>query len=192
MKLFVLTAFSAAFLLSSCGLPAPVENNSQEIVKLPDSPFSFMYGEWRGSAKGMTREGPYTLTQTERVGPMLGGDLIVVEGRGYEKNGTVKFNAFGVISYDKREQSYFINVYTNGHAGRFKLDLTDNGFVWTMPAGATGKIINTAVIEGDTWREITKYAPDEGPERITNDMTLTRIGSTSWPSSGVVLPGQIK
>lgn len=188
MKSFILTTLSAAFLLSACGNPAPTETMAQETVELPDSPLSFMYGEWRGTAKGMSREGPYTLTQTERVGPMLGGDLIVVEGRGYQEDGTLQFNAFGVISYDKQEQSYFINAYTDGNAGKFKLELKDNGFVWTIQAGPNAKVINTAVIEGDTWHEITKYVPDEGPEMVTNDMTLTRIGDTSWPSGGIVLP----
>ena len=57
-----------------------------------------MFGVWRGPGKGFTRAGPYEVTQTERIGTFLGGTLIVVEGKGYRADGTVAFNAFGVIS----------------------------------------------------------------------------------------------
>jgi hypothetical protein len=34
------------------------------------------------------------LTQTERIGPMLQGAIKVVEGRGYNQEGALVFNAF--------------------------------------------------------------------------------------------------
>ena len=188
MKIVTTFFLGTALLLNGCSQSHIEESDILKVAELPDSPLSFMYGEWRGTAKGMSRDGPYTLTQTERVGPMLNGDLVVVEGRGYKEDGSLAFNAFGVISYDKRQKSFFINAYTGGNAGKYKLEHTNTGFTWTIQAGPNAKVVNVATIENNIWHEVTTYIPNEGPKRITNDMTLTRIGDTNWPSSGIVLP----
>ena len=44
--------------------------------------FAWMQGAWRGPARGVNRSGPYSVTQTERIGPFLSGTVIVMEGRG--------------------------------------------------------------------------------------------------------------
>jgi len=47
------------------------------------SKLAFMHGEWMGQAAGGNPDGSrYTVTQTERIGPFLDGDELVVEGRG--------------------------------------------------------------------------------------------------------------
>src|SRR2546421_11479365 len=62
---------------------------------------SFMRGVWAGPAKGMDQEGrPYSVTQTERMGPMLGGDVVVIEGRGYKDDNSTGFNAPPVGSWN--------------------------------------------------------------------------------------------
>ena len=59
----------------------PTPGRTEAMAKL-----SFMRGVWAGHATGTNRDGSrYSVTQTERMGPMLGGDIIVIEGRGYEK-----------------------------------------------------------------------------------------------------------
>ena len=78
----------AVFALSACA--TPIANMQIEEAALPESPLSFMFGEWEGSAHGVGRDRkPYDITQTERVGPMLDGDVTVIEGRGYAEDGSV-------------------------------------------------------------------------------------------------------
>ena len=63
-------------------------------------PLASIDGVWRGSAWTILASGDkHTITQTERIGPFLDGSVKVIEGRGYDADGTVSFNAFGTISY---------------------------------------------------------------------------------------------
>ena len=60
---------------------------------------AFADGVWRGSASTILPSGEkHVITQTERVGPFLDGSVKVIEGRGYESNGSPGFNAFAIIS----------------------------------------------------------------------------------------------
>src|SRR5215831_18289003 len=61
---------------------------------------AFMDGVWRGPAWTILPSGDKsTVTQTERIGPFLDGSVKVMEGRAYDSDGKVPFNAFGTISY---------------------------------------------------------------------------------------------
>jgi hypothetical protein len=71
----------------------------------PMAQLAFMRGVWAGPAAGSDRSGPYKVTQTERIGPMLGGDVMVMEGRGYRDDNTTGFNAFAAISGTRRRRS---------------------------------------------------------------------------------------
>ncbi|MCP6769373.1 hypothetical protein NL529_31455, partial [Klebsiella pneumoniae] len=63
--------------------------------------FAFMDGVWRGPASTVLPSGDvHAITQTERIGPFLGGAVKVLEGRGYEADGRTSFNALGIISYE--------------------------------------------------------------------------------------------
>ncbi|MEE9381081.1 MAG: hypothetical protein V3V03_06735 [Hyphomonadaceae bacterium] len=160
-----------------------------EEAALPESPLSFMFGEWEGSAHGVGRDRkPYDITQTERVGPMLDGDVTVIEGRGYAEDGSVVFNAFAIISYDEASDSWSMRSYTGGHAGTFPFELTENGFEWSLPAGPDARINYTATFQNDTWHEVGNYTPTEGEPVQVYEMTLTRLGSSDWPSRGIVEP----
>lgn len=149
---------------------------------------AFMDGAWRGSAWTILPSGEkHTLTQTERVGPFLGGSVKVIEGRGYEADGTVGFNAFATISYDPATKKYTLHSYTMGHSGDFALAPTADGFVWEIPAGPT-TIRYTAVVKNGTWKEVgDRIAPGQEPVRFM-EMNLTRIGDTDWPDGGAVPP----
>jgi hypothetical protein len=151
-------------------------------------PLSFMDGIWRGSASTVSPSGErHTLTQTERVGPFLGGTVKVVEGRGFETDGRVSFNALGIISYDPTTQTYSMRSYAQGHAGDFVITPMANGFVWEISAGSM-TIRYTAVIDGGTWHEVgDRIVPDQEPIRFF-EMTLTRLGDTDWPGAGAVRP----
>lgn len=149
---------------------------------------AFMDGEWRGPAWSMLPSGEkHTLTQTERVGSFLDGAVKVVEGRGYDGDGSVGFNALAIISYDPHANSYTMRSYAQGQAGDFALTPTADGFRWEIPAGPM-TIRYTAVIKDGTWTEVgDRILPDREPIRFF-EMTLTRLGDTNWPAAGAVNP----
>jgi hypothetical protein len=149
-------------------------------------PLSKMDGVWRGSAWTILQSGEkHSITQTERIGPLLDGSIKVVEGRGYNADGSVGFNAFGVISYDPASKAYTLHSYAQGRSGDFPLTPNSDGYVWEIPAGQM-KIRYTAVIKPDSWREIGEYiAPDKAPVQFF-EMNLKRVGDSTWPSAGAI------
>jgi hypothetical protein len=150
---------------------------------------AFMRGVWAGPAKGTSPEGkPYAVRQTERMGPMLGGDVIVIEGRGYNPDGTTGFNAFAVVSYDPQAKKYELRSYAQGMAGTFELRPTADGYVWETPAGPGAVIRFTATIQGDHWREVGAYIAAGKPPVPTFEMDLTRVGDTDWPLTTPIAP----
>lgn len=145
-------------------------------------------GEWRGTAWTITPSGEkHTMTQTERVGTMLGGSVRVIEGRGYEADGRVGFNAFAVISYQPDKQAFSMRSYAGGRAGDFAVTPTADGFTWEIPAGPM-TIRYTATVKDGKWREVgDRIAPGKEPVRFL-EMDLARIGDSSWPAGGAVPP----
>jgi hypothetical protein len=145
-----------------------------------------MDGVWRGNAWTILRSGEkHAITQTERIGPFLDGSIKVVEGRGYDADGKVSFNAFGVISYDPAAKAYTLHSYAQGRAGDFPLVPNADGYVWEIPAGPM-KIRYTAVIKPDTWREIGEYiSPGKDPVQFF-EMNLKKVGETVWPAAGAI------
>ncbi len=149
--------------------------------------FKMMDGIWRGEGWAMTPGGKHELTQTERVGSFLDGSVKVIEGRGYEADGSVGFNALAIISYDLKTSSYSMRSYAQGQAGDFVITPTDNGFTWEIPAGPM-TIKYTATIGDGKWTEIgERVEAGKDPVRIF-EMDLTRVGDTDWPSGGEVKP----
>ncbi len=154
-----------------------------------DHALAFMFGEWVGEASGVGPDRkPFQLTQTERVGPMLGGDVVVIEGKGYTPEGGVAFNAFAVVSPAPDGENWEIRSYAQGLAGTFPFALNDNGYVWTTPAGPNAQMRYTATFDGDRWTEIGEYVAEGQPPVKTFTMSLTRTGSTDWPATGSVDP----
>ncbi len=175
---------------SACATQSLSQPSSSQLA---DNPLSFMFGEWSGTAKGVGYDQkPFEITQTERVGPMLNGGVTVIEGRGYSDSSDLVFNAFAIVSYDKRRKIWEIRSYTDGHAGTFPFEPMDNGYVWSTPAGKDAVMRYTAKFEGDTWHQIGEYVPKPGEARVTFEMTLNRIGDTGWPSEDAVRPFTFK
>lgn len=159
-----------------------------EALAMPMAKLRMLHGVWRGQATGTTPSGErYTVTQTERVGPMLGGDILVIEGRGYKPDGTTGFNAFGVVSWNPTRQTYELRSYAQGRAGTFDLALTEDGYVWSVPAGPQAIMRFTAKVTGDQWRETGEYVAADQPPVPAFEMNLTRVGDTGWPL-GTPLP----
>src|SRR6478672_3159841 len=131
------------------------------------APLAYMDGVWRGPAATTLPSGEvHKVTQTERIGPFLDGSVKVIEGRGYDPDGTVTFNAFGTISYNPATQVYTLHSYAQGYVGDFVLTLTADGYVWEIPAGPM-TIRYTAVVKNGAWREVgDRIMPGKEPVRF--------------------------
>jgi len=147
---------------------------------------SFMDGVWRGTAWTILPTGKHTITQTERIGPFLDGSVKVLEGRGYEEDGRVSFNAFGTVSYDVQSKKYTLHSYAQGNTGDFEFKVKPDGYVWEIPAGPGTTIRYTAVVKGDHFLEVgDQMVAGKEPFRMF-EMSLKRIGNTDWPAAGAV------
>jgi hypothetical protein len=184
--LLTLLACSPASNAPSSVMPAvkPTPSLEPAMAKL-----GFMRGVWKGLAEGTTREGKhYKVVQTERMGPMLGGDVIVIEGRGFESDGSTGFNALGVVSWNPRTEKYELRAYTQGMAGTFDLELTVDGYVWQIPAGPDAVIRYTATVKADHWREVGEYIAQGRQPMPVFEMNLDRVGDTDWPLTNPISP----
>lgn len=179
---------AAGFPTGAVGQGRPDPAALQSAQKKAMHKLSMMDGAWRGSAWTILPSGEkHTITQTERVGPFLDGSVKVIEGRGYEKDGKVAFNAFATISYNPAADAYTLHSYAMGNVGDFVLKPTEDGFTWEVPAGPM-TIRYTAVIKGDEWVEVgDRIVPGKDPIRFL-EMKLKRIGDTNWPAAGAVKP----
>lgn len=151
------------------------------------APLAFMDGVWRGPAWTILASGEkHNITQTERIGPFLDGSVKVIEGRGYEDDGKVTFNAFGIVAYDPAKKTYTMHSYANGFVGDFPLTLNADGFVWELPAGPSMTIRYTATVKNGTWREVgDRIVSGKEPQRFF-EMNLKRIGDSTWPAAGAI------
>lgn len=150
------------------------------------APFAWMQGTWRGEAVQRGPAGDIRLVQTERVGPLLGGSILVVEGRGYDaQSRKTEFNALGVLGYDVDTDAYTLSAHANGRAGTFPVTPVDGGFDWIIRQGPA--TIRYEARGGDgKWTE-TGYLVVPGREEMqVFRMELTRIGDADWPLGGTV------
>src|SRR2546425_7094514 len=186
IAVFALVAFAMALTASGQGRPDPAALIAAQREAM--LPLAFMDGVWRGPAWTILQSGEkHSITQTERIGPFLDGSVKVIEGRGYEADGRVSFNAFGTISYNPATRGYTLHSYAQGYVGDFTIKLTADGYVWEIPAGPM-TIRYTAVVKDGSLHEVgDRIMPGKDPVRIF-DMTLKRIGDTNWPAAGAVSP----
>lgn len=171
---------------SGQGRPDPaalIAAQREAMVKL-----SFMDGVWRGTAWTILPSGEkHTITQTERIGPFLDGSVKVIEGRGYDPDGKVSFNAFGTISFNPTKRAYTMHSHAQGSVGDFALNPAPDGYTWEIPAGPM-TIRYTASIKDGTWKEFgERIMPDKDPVRFF-EMNLKRVGDTDWPAAGAIGP----
>ena len=148
--------------------------------------FALMDGVWRGPAWTILPSGEkHNITQTERIGPFLDGSIKVIEGRGYNADGSVGFNAFGIISYNPATHVYTLHSHALGQVGDFVIKPTSDGYTWEIPAGPM-TIRYTAVIKEGTLREVgDRIIPGKEPVRFF-EMNLKRVGDTDWPAAGAI------
>lgn len=147
---------------------------------------ALMHGVWRGQAWTITPGGRHEVTQTERIGPFLGGSVLAIEGRGYNADGSVGFNALGIVSFNPATSAYTLSSWAQGFSGVFPFRPTANGYVWEVPAGPGAIIRYTATIDGDAFREVGERIAGDGPRMQMFEMNLRRVSDTDWPAAGAV------
>ena len=187
----ILAPAAAAILLAASGAVAqvPAQPAGTEAQRQAVGALAFMDGEWRGEAVvHHPGEEPVTLTQTERVGPMLGGSIKVIEGRGYAVDGSTQFNAMAVLSWNEREGRYNFRSWANGYSGDYKFERTDDGFRWETPAGPNARVVYVATVKDGVWHEVGDYVTEGQPPRRMIEMRLRRVGDSDWPAGGAVDP----
>lgn len=158
-----------------------IEAQRQAMARL-----SVMDGVWRGAAWSLTPTGRHEVTHTERIGPFLGGSVKVLEGRSYNADGSVGFNAFGTISFEPASGNYTLHSYALSYGGDFPLHVTDTGYVWETPAGPGAIVRYTATIQNNHWREVGERIAGSAPPMQIFEMNLTRVGDTGWPAADPV------
>lgn len=165
---------------------------AQEPTAVPNAlmrKLDILKGTWVGDAKGVGPDGkPFTVRQTERVGAMLNGDVLVIEGRGYKSDGTLAFNAFGTVSADAKTGAYDFKAYAQGRSGNYRMDAIPNGVVWELAAGPQATMRYTITIDAGVWHEVGEYLAKDQPPRRIIEMTLQRTGDTDWPAAQPVMP----
>lgn len=146
-------------------------------------------GTWVGDAKGMGPDGkPFQVRQTERVGSMLNGDVLVMEGRGYRSDGTLAFNALGTVSVDAKTGAFEFRAHAQGRSGTYRMEAIPNGVTWELAAGPQATVRYTITIEGGVWHEVGECLAKDQPPRQILEMTLKRTGDTDWPAAQPVTP----
>jgi hypothetical protein len=74
-----------------------------------------------------------------------------------------------------------------GQVGDFPLTPTADGYFWEIPAGPM-TIRYTCTIKEATWHEVgDRIVAGKEPVRFF-EMTLKRIGDTTWPAGGSIPP----
>ena len=151
---------------------------------------SMIDGIWRGEATVIQADrSRLTFVQTERIGPFLGGSVKMIEGRGYDDAGRVRFNALGIISYDPSARAFTMHSHAQGHVGDFVFVPTSQGYRWDLPiGGATIRYVAT-VKDGELHETGDRVVDGREPIRIF-EMRLRRIGDTDWPAAGAVPPSR--
>jgi hypothetical protein len=124
---FALLAFGMSLTAPGQGRPDPAALIAAQREAM--APLAFMDGVWRGPAWTILASGEkHNITQTERIGPFLDGSVKVIEGRGYNADGTVGFNAFGTSSYNPATHVYTLHSYAQGNVGDFAITRTGDGY----------------------------------------------------------------
>jgi len=143
-------------------------------------------GIWRGPAWSLTSDGRRSLILTERIGTLLDGTVRVLNGRGYRPDGSVDYEALGVIAYDPLTRSYRLTAWSLGSSRVFPLEVTDDGFAWETTAPDGAAIRFRARISEGVWHEIGERRSPNGGTTVVTEIRMTRLGDSAWPAGDAV------
>ena len=182
MKAMLAAALAAVSIACAHAQQMPDVNELLAAQREAMKPLKIIDGVWRGPAWTLRRDGSkHELTQTERIGPFLDGTVKVIEGRGYEKDGSVGFNALGIVYFDAQKKAYGFRSWALGRGGEFKFEVRSDGYAWEVEYPG-GKVRYVATITGDKFREVG-HTHMQGREPMqTFEMNLVRVSDTDWPA----------
>lgn len=149
---------------------------------------AFLDGEWRGPAKLKRKDGWAPMTQTERASLMLDGTVRMVEGRGYEEDGTLSFNVVSLITYEPAKGVYMMRSYSGGgRASDHPLKVTANGFSWEQKSGAKLTNRHEVTVKNGVWTETATRVPAAdgkaaGEPEVYVSFAARRLREAGWPS----------
>lgn len=137
---------------------------------------AFLIGRWAGDGEFRNAMGSHRFTQTETVNAHLGGELLAIEGAGWDREHPAKRThaAMAVMSYDPELERYLWRAYSAGQWTDTELHLLPQGFSWALAPAPRVVIRYTATIDGDTWEEIGEIAQDGEPWSTIMSMRLRR------------------
>jgi hypothetical protein len=112
----------------------------------------------------------------------------VIEGRGYDDAGAVRFNAFGIVSFDPAARSYTFHSHAQGRVGDFGFVPTGDGYRWDIPLRPAGMLRYVATVRDGALHEVgDRIAEGREPVRVF-EMRLKRVGDIDWPAASAVGP----
>lgn len=142
---------------------------------------AFLDGIWIGPASMTRPDGTVDrFEQMERIGPMNGGEVRIMEGKGRDRSGRTVFNASTVLSQDEAG-GIRMRTWTMGHESARELKLRPDGFAWEIAAG-TMTIRYTATVRNGVWDEVGERVSPDGKAVRFFEMRLKRVGATGWPA----------
>ncbi len=185
-SLIVALALSATCVEATAQQPDPAALIAAQAEAM--KAFAMLDGAWRGPASILQPDGTrLAFVQTERIGPMLGGSIRIIEGRGYDDAGATRFNAFGIVSFDPATRSYSLHSHAQGHVGDFAFVPTGDGYRWELALGPMTIRYVATVKDGELHEVGERIVAGREPLRIF-EMQLKRIGDVDWPAAGAVAP----
>jgi hypothetical protein len=151
------------------------------------APLARFDGVWIGPARMTLPDGSVsTFEQMERIGPMLGGEIRVMEGRARGPDGATLFNALTVFS-EAESGGIEMRSHVWGDESVRVIELKPDGYIWRMETPG-GPITYDITVRDDVWHETGTIALAGGEPAQFFEMTLTRRGDTDWPASNPAFP----
>ncbi|WP_396594227.1 DUF1579 domain-containing protein [Brevundimonas sp. R86498] len=139
-------------------------------------------GVWIGPARMTLPDGSVnTFEQMERIGPMLGGEIRVMEGKARGSDGATLFNAFTVFS-EAAGGGIEMRSHVWGDELARVIELTPEGYNWRMETSG-GPITYVITVRDGVWHETGTITLANGTRAQFFEMTLTRRGDTDWPAA---------
>ena len=112
----------------------------------------------------------------------------MIEGRGYDDAGAVRFNAFGIVSFDPATRAYTLHSHAQGHVGDFAFVADRRRLPLGDPARPRRRCATSRRCSDGELHEVGDRIVDgREPVRVF-EMRLKRIGDTDWPAAGAVAP----
>jgi hypothetical protein len=126
------------------------------------SRLSFLVGQWKG--EGWIQQGPrrHNVIERESLTPKLGGDVILIEGRGVSADDTsaVVHQAVGMLGYDAANGRYVMQTFLPGGLVASP-DVTVGNEQLDWQIGSNVRYSITLDEEG-RWFEIGEFSRDGG------------------------------